>query len=348
MADGATAGTRLWQLGELGELGEKSCVERMSKKSRAQKQRAKASSSVSAAATSTAASSSDATAAQVPISKAAKRRAQKKRAKATAVEARAAEAAAESKSPPAPKPKPQSSQPAPSVPHPEPEPLAFAADEEDHCETAPEAYADISPLLRLLAAELGRPAEALRIYDPYYCNGAAARHLGALGFPLVHNANEDFYEVLAGGALPAHDVLLTTPPYSGHHPESLLRHCAQSGKPWLALMPNWVCGKPFYEAAVRSGGAGGTGGAPCYIVPRKRYHYWTPRGRRRDVAAGGQKAKTHGHTNASLGARTSPFVSFWYGGGFPSAVRAQLAARLAQDRVRFVVSRDQLPPGVRP
>lgn len=102
--------------------------------------------------------------------------------------------------------------PAPSVPHPLPQPLAFAAAEDDHCETAPEAYTHIAGALQQLAATLGVPAAELRIYDPFYCNGAVERHLAALGFPCVHNRNEDFYAVLQEGRVPPHDVVVTAPP----------------------------------------------------------------------------------------------------------------------------------------
>jgi len=226
---------------------------------------------------------------------------------------------------------------APSVPHPLPQPLAFAAAEDDHCETAPEAYAHVAGALQQLAAALGVPAAELRIYDPFYCNGAVERHLAALGFPRVHNRNEDFYALLAEGRVPPHDVVVTNPPYSGSHPLRLLRFLAQNGKPWLALMPNWVGGRDFYAAAVAAE-------LPFYLAPRKRYHYWTPKGRRTDVVAGGAKAKTHGHTNAALGARTSPFVSFWYGGRFPPKVRARLAP---PDGCVLCSRLDALPAGVR-
>ena len=146
-----------------------------------------------------------------------------------------------------------SQQRAASQPHPVPAPLAFAAAEDDHCETAPEAYAHIVSLLRLVARKRGVPPEELRIWDPYYCNGAVARHLAALGFPHVHNANEDFYARLDSGDLPEHDVLLTNPPYTHPHPERLLAHCAASGKPWLALMPNWVYTKDYYWPALGRG-----------------------------------------------------------------------------------------------
>ena len=99
--------------------------------------------------------------------------------------------------------------PAPSVPHPLPQPLAFAAAEDDHCETAPEAYTHIAGALQQLAATLGVAAAELRIYDPFYCNGAVERHLAALGFPCVHNRNEDFYAVLQEGRVPPHDVVVS-------------------------------------------------------------------------------------------------------------------------------------------
>ena len=47
----------------------------------------------------------------------------------------------------------------------------------------------------------GKEPAQLQIYDPYFCNGAVARHLAKLGFPLCYNRNEDFYAVLASGAL---------------------------------------------------------------------------------------------------------------------------------------------------
>ena len=229
--------------------------------------------------------------------------------------------------------------PPPSVPHPVPKPLAFDAAEDDHCETAPEAYTHIAELLRRLAAALGYadPAE-LRIYDPYFCNGAVARHLGALGFPRVHNVNEDFYAVVASGRVPDHDVVVTNPPYSGTHPSRLLAFLAANRRPWLSLMPNWVHAKEYFGPATAA-----PGHAPFYVVPRKRYHYWTPRGRRADVASGGAKAKSHGHTNAALGARTSPFVSFWYGAAFPPALRAQLPR---PDGCVVCLRAEALPPSV--
>ena len=63
--------------------------------------------------------------------------------------------------------------------------LPFEAEPDDHCESPPEAYADLAATLDVVAAALGRGRSNLRIYDPYYCSGAVARHLRALGFELL-------------------------------------------------------------------------------------------------------------------------------------------------------------------
>lgn len=105
----------------------------------------------------------------------------------------------------------------------------FQADPHDHCETPPEAYAHLAPVLRAIAAAaLGRRGDdaassSLAVYDPYFCAGSAARHLAAVGFPTVINRNEDFYAAVDAGAVPAHDVVVTNPPFSGDHVERLLR-----------------------------------------------------------------------------------------------------------------------------
>ena len=78
-------------------------------------------------------------------------------------------------------------------------------DPADDCETPPEAYAHVAPALAKLAQRLKRTRASLRIWDPYYCGGAARRRLAALGFTAVANDPAlDFYDVVSGanGALP--------------------------------------------------------------------------------------------------------------------------------------------------
>ena len=194
---------------------------------------------------------------------------------------------------------------------------------------------------RTLIAARSSPRAHRRVVDlalaAYFCNGAVVRHLRALGFESVYNRNEDFYATDAAGKVPEHDVVVTNPPYSGTHPQRLLEFLARNAKPWLALMPNWVVHKEYYHE---------TEGETYYVWPLKRYCYWTPRGRRDDVVTGGSKAKTHGHTNAALGSRTSPFVSFWYGGSLPPGLSASdITLPLSCRMCRW---QDDLPAAVKP
>eukprot|EP00614_Pseudopedinella_elastica_P017942 CAMPEP_0172650924 /NCGR_PEP_ID=MMETSP1068-20121228/242542_1 /TAXON_ID=35684 /ORGANISM="Pseudopedinella elastica, Strain CCMP716" /LENGTH=375 /DNA_ID=CAMNT_0013465301 /DNA_START=319 /DNA_END=1446 /DNA_ORIENTATION=- len=177
----------------------------------------------------------------------------------------------------------------------------FEANENDHCETPPQAYKDIKPLLEEIAARLGKEPAQLDIWDPYFCAGAVARHLGKLGFERVRNENADCYELLEGppGDLPPFDVLVTNPPYSGDHVERLLRFVAaaskekkttrheekkrgtrsgngQKGRAFFLLIPDYFEKRAFY----RPGFAEAARAPPLRLRPKARYPYWTPPGLR--------------------------------------------------------------------
>ena len=169
-------------------------------------------------------------------------------------------------------------------------PLPFPTDSNDHCETSKTAYGHIVPFLNLLAQRLNKPPSDLRIYDPYYCAGAAVRHLKELGFAQVHNQPEDFYQIIAKDKIPTHDVLVTNPPYSGDHFAKLKIFLASNNKPHLLLVPD------HFE--VNKGYA--------FLKPKERYHYWTPRGLRPE-----EDSKKRKHRNLMLGHRNSPFPSKW-------------------------------------
>lgn len=157
-------------------------------------------------------------------------------------------------------------------------PYTFEPDPMDHCETDRRAYRHLKPvLLRLERAIYGKNAGDLRVWDPYYCDGSIKRNLAALGFPKVHNENEDFYEVVRTGKLPEHDVLVTSPPYSQDHLERCMRFCASSVKPWCALLPNWVFGKDFYQDLLRTAPTMSEQ-PPIYLGPLEPYQYWFPQG----------------------------------------------------------------------
>jgi len=178
----------------------------------------------------------------------------------------------------------------PSITKTEHEPHKFkVTDSADHCETGPKAYADIKPTLEVFAELIPgveRPSN-LRIWDPFYCTGRMKSHMLSLGFPKVHNENEDFYVVKQHP--PRHDIIMTNPPYSRDHIPRLLEYCLTVTSPCLLLLPSWVCKKDYFarfdDANSRY----------FFLVPRSgRYTYHNP-----------------GLDGAKVG-RTAPFQSFWY------------------------------------
>jgi hypothetical protein len=125
----------------------------------------------------------------------------------------------------------------------------FESEASDHAETPLVAYQHIAPLLHSLAKQLGKTAASLTIWDPFFCAGLMVRHLGSLGFTSVLNRNEDAWQFIGPDATrkpPAHDVLVTNPPFSGANISKLLQHCQQTQQPWLLLLPEFVLRKPYY------------------------------------------------------------------------------------------------------
>ncbi|KAJ1489859.1 hypothetical protein T484DRAFT_1778638 [Baffinella frigidus] len=120
----------------------------------------------------------------------------------------------------------------------------------DHFETPKRAYRDIKPVLRKEAQRREIEESALRLYDPYFCRGAMVTHLNSLGFANVINAKRDFYADIAADRVPAHDVLVTNPPYSGEHKAKLFawlleqhRAALKAGgdcRPFMLLLPAWT------------------------------------------------------------------------------------------------------------
>lgn len=195
----------------------------------------------------------------------------------------------------------------------------YPTDADDHCETPQEAYQHIVPFLQKLARGCRKTSQqSLRIYDPYYCDGAVKRNFASLGFPNVYNEKQDCYKVWTDesssslSSLPEFDVLVTNPPYSGNHIERLMEFLSSQqfgNRPWCLLLPNWVHKKDYYlHATTSSKGHGGSNNnnkrpplqcQPFYLVPRKRYVYLPPKGFR-------EAKKSDVHKKAS------PFVSMWY------------------------------------
>lgn len=217
--------------------------------------------------------------------------------------------------------------------------LPFEAEDDDHCETSPTAYAHIAPLLQLLASKLHKkkPAKHLKIYDPYYCAGASVQHLQGLGFPQVHNQPEDFYQIVADHQIPPHDVIVTNPPYSGDHFGRLLEFLQQSHRPFFLLLPSHFSKRPAYQEFVKammSNDDDNDDDGIVYVTPPERYHYWTPEGRRSTAkkddnstnSSKKRKRKNPTHHNLHLGSRNSPFCSHWFVSLAPVVSKPELMA----------------------
>jgi hypothetical protein len=180
--------------------------------------------------------------------------------------------------------------------------------------------------------------------------------------------------VIAGGRVPPHDVVVTNPPYSADHVGKLLDFASSNGKPFLLCMPKYCSEASYYTSRVWPAEGGG---APAFLCPKLRYHYWTPDGLRdaetpslspppaaaAAAAAGGGKADemaagkgkgggksaarsarsrsggrsgstASGHHSQVCGARTSPFVSFWYVNASPVVGKEQLREWWAAEQAR--------------
>jgi len=176
----------------------------------------------------------------------------------------------------------------------------YKTDEDDHCETPLQAYADIQSILDALCKSMGKSKSSLKIYDPYFCNGSVVNHLKSLGYTNVYNKKEDCYAVWETQGEPTFDVFITNPPYSANHIDKLMTYITSTKfgtKPWLLLMPNWVHNNVYYENSTTKNQINAS--YPFYVVPKKRYVYVPPPDFR-------EKKTSDVHK------KSSPFVSMWY------------------------------------
>jgi len=177
----------------------------------------------------------------------------------------------------------------------------YPVDADDHCESPANSYGDIKAILQYLASN----KKDFTIYDPYYCNGLVRENLKEMGYSNVYNKKEDAYVTWdptdTSQPYPPYDVFITNPPYSGEHPESLVRHLMEhkgaAGKPWCLLMPQYVHKKDYYKSILAKKGKKGI--QPFYLIPKKRYVYLPPKNFREKK-------------NSDVHKKSSPFVSMWY------------------------------------
>ena len=224
-----------------------------------------------------------------------------------------------------------------NVPLPE---FPFPVDPDDHCESPMESYKDIIPLLNLLDAQIYTNSKTnttgnmvIRIYDPYYCDGAVIRNFLSLGFTNIYNRKENCYAMWEAASETAasndkttsntnimnlFDVLVTNPPYSEDHIERLIRFVTSDmfihrQTPWFLLLPQWVHKKDYFINATTKANLTSSQKhlQPFYLIPKKRYVYTPPPNFRLP-------------TKSDIHKKSSPFISMWYCWGGTIALNEKL------------------------
>jgi len=175
----------------------------------------------------------------------------------------------------------------------------FEVDYNDHFETPLLAFADLLPYLQKVGEQLSPPKAVgeLVLYDPYWCQGRMRALLHSLGVRHVINENRDFYADIAAGKVPAYDVLVTNPPYSGEHKTRLLGFLSSpvaghAAKPFALLLPAYTAGKAYWRSYLLANPAD----TEAYLLPAAAYEYSHPEG---------------------TGHAAPPFYSAWFLGRFP-------------------------------
>ena len=141
----------------------------------------------------------------------------------------------------------------------------------DHYETPYCAYQDIELVLNKICEILNTTPLKLKLYDPYFCNGRVVELFTKLGFPNMHNQNEDFY---THGKDVNHDVLITNPPYSDDHMEKCLNFAKEHSRNFLICFPNYVYRSKYFDEYF-SNCYGRS--KPFFLAPINRYVYKRPR-----------------------------------------------------------------------
>jgi hypothetical protein len=230
---------------------------------------------------------------------------------------------------------------------------SYDTDYGDHFETPKRAYVDIKPALHELAVARGQALAAVRVYDPYYCTGRAKKLLRRLGFEKILHRKRDFYADIAAAEVPAHDVLVSNPPYSADHKDRLLAYilAGQCGRgaggagaaaaaawraPFLLLLPAWSANKLAWRRflwcmqQLRSGDKRVTMEGAASLSLKQL-------GPELEEAAGAFYICPHAkyefkHPDDS-GRPTAPFFGIWFCGGWPTETAAASAVA-AVERVQ--------------
>ena len=176
----------------------------------------------------------------------------------------------------------------------------------DHCETPRAAYEHLREFLDVLGQSMKISTSSMRVWDPYYCDGAVKRIFTQMGFDNIIHDNADFYQLIENNTnIPPHEVLVTNPPYSDDHIHRLLEFVVGTEivnqRPVCLLLPNWVSRQPDYEGRFVNP-VGQKQHELFYLSPLEPYTYTMP-------SWVHQKDRPE-HVGAS--GKTTPYLSSWY------------------------------------
>lgn len=121
----------------------------------------------------------------------------------------------------------------------------------------------------------------------------------------VHSLN--FYrDIVHQGRVPAHDILLTNPPFEGEHIQATLRYCLESngGRPCCILLPCFVAKKPYFKRLCQANGT-----SVLYLKPKTAYSFWSPGRPLRDMHIDPSRGN---EADLRSGRPTSPMETMWF------------------------------------
>lgn len=178
-----------------------------------------------------------------------------------------------------------------------PSSFPYPVDYNDHFETPLQAYRDLQPLIDWIMTEPNNNKQNPVLYDPYYCDGQTAVLLQQLGYDKIVHQKRDFYLDIASDTVPAHDWLVTNPPYSDEHKIKCLDYAMQrlehDNIPFALLLPTYVATKSYFRQAFTKYNLA-LDQTMVYLVPTAGdYMYHHPEGTGKDI---------------------SPFSSMWFCG----------------------------------
>mmetsp|Transcript_9157 Transcript_9157/g.17134 ORF Transcript_9157/g.17134 Transcript_9157/m.17134 type:complete len:282 (+) Transcript_9157:88-933(+) len=197
----------------------------------------------------------------------------------------------------------------------------------DDRETPLKALQDLTAAVSHLFED--KDVSRIRVYDPYFCKGTIIKSLVQCGFipSLIFNEDKDCYEEQKRRQVPANDIIITNPPYSGNHIQRALHYAESTRQVWAMLLPSYVLFRPWFSGEVRADKL-------VFLCPHERYAF---------------KAVENERTIADD--NHVPFVTMWFIGGLSSEQKQRLSTEHAAARtssgVTLAMNEIELPRRVR-